>query len=150
MASRRTGLLIAAAGVALAVALFLVLRDDGGDEPQPPRPDQPTASSPGSGAEDRSKTKPKPEPEPLPTVTIRGGEPVGGVQELEFRSGEQARFAVRSDTADELHLHGYDLYVDVGPGKPARVAFDADIEGLFELESHSTGVLVAEIAVVPR
>jgi hypothetical protein len=82
-------------------------------------------------------------------VEVRDGKPVGGVQELEFESGEEARFEVVADAADELHFHGYDLYIDVGPGKPTEVKFDADIEGLFELESHTTGELLAEVSVVP-
>lgn len=70
-------------------------------------------------------------------MEIKGGEPVGGVQELEFTSGEWAEFAVTPDVADELHFHDYDIYVDVMPAKTQGVGFDADIEGLFELESHS-------------
>ena len=85
----------------------------------------------------------------MPVVEVEGGEPVGGVQELEFESGEEARFEVVTDAADELHFHGYDLYIDVGPGKPNELKFDADIEGLFELESHTTGELLAEVSVVP-
>ena len=82
-------------------------------------------------------------------MEVKDGKPVGGVQELEFESGEEARFEVIADAADELHFHGYDLYIEVGPGKPTEVEFDADIEGLFELESHTTGALLAEVSVVP-
>jgi hypothetical protein len=91
----------------------------------------------------------RPDEPDVPTVEVKDGEPVGGVQEIEFESGSQAEFAVESDVADELHLHGYDLYVDVVPDKAKTVSFKADIEGLFELESHTTGALFAEISVVP-
>lgn len=127
MLSRSQGLIVAVLGVALAVVLFVVLGDgeDGRDQ----------------GAER--------EPE-VPLIEIRDGQPVGGVAELEFESDAQAEFEVEADAADELHLHGYDLYIGVGPGRPRRVSFEADIEGVFELESHTTAVPIAEIAVAPN
>jgi len=152
MDSRKVPALIAFAGVVVAVGLFLVLKDDTADEDSTVAPTTPAVNSDqGEGAADGQtpEKQPKPDEPEVPVVEIKGGEPVGGVQELEFESGEEARFEVVADAADELHFHGYDLYVDVTPGKPAEVKFNADIEGLFELESHSTGELMAEISVVP-
>ena len=152
MDSRKVPALIAFAGVVVAVGLFLVLKDDTADEDSTVAPTTPAVNADqGEGAADGQKPEKQPRPdEPeVPVVEVKGGEPVGGVQELEFESGEEARFEVVADAADELHFHGYDLYVDVTPGKPAEVKFNADIEGLFELESHSTGELMAEISVVP-
>lgn len=158
MESRRQGLVIAAAGLVLAVVLFVLLSggdDDSAQTDAGGNAAEQQAPAPGGGygpapAEDPppEATEQQPKPE-VPTVEIKGGEPVGGVQELEFSSGERAEFAVTSNVADELHFHGYDIYVDVVPGKTERVEFDADIEGLFELESHTTGALFAEISVVP-
>ena len=42
-----------------------------------------------------------------------------------------------SDAEHEIHLHGYDIARDAAPGKPARYRFKADVEGVFEIESHS-------------
>lgn len=161
MESRRQGLLIATAGLVVAVVLFVLL--SGGDENDSSSSDAGTAAEQqaqapsggygpapaGNSSDGESARKPKPDDPEVRTIEIRNGEPVGGVQELEFTSGERAEFAVTSNVADELHFHGYDIYVDVVPGKTERVEFDADIEGLFELESHSTGALFAEISVVP-
>lgn len=158
--SRRAGLLIAAAGLALAVVLFVLLSggDDDSQSTAVGTPSEQQAPAPSGGygpapAQDEpggaQEQQPEPEEPDVQTVKIEGGQPVGGVQELEFPSGERAEFAVESNIADELHLHGYDVYVDVAPGKTETVSFDADIEGLFELESHSTGALFAEISVVP-
>jgi hypothetical protein len=154
MDSRRVPALIALVGVIVAVGLFLVLKDDTADEDSTVATTTSAATTDegptdGAGNQQEPEKKPKPEKPEVPVVEIRGGKPVGGVQELEFKSGEEARFEVVADAADELHFHGYDLYIDVTPGKPAEVRFDADIEGLFELESHSTGELMAEISVVP-
>ena len=158
MESRRSGIVVAAAGLVLVVVLFVLL-SGGGDDGS----DQPASSGDGAaaptGGYGSSPVQADPQPKPgkpdgadepeVPTGEVRDGEPVDGVQELEFQSGSQAEFAVESDAADELHLHGYDLYIDVEPGKAKAVSFDADIEGVFELESHTTGVLFAEISVVP-
>jgi hypothetical protein len=153
MSSRKLPALFALVGVVLAVVLFLVLKDDTADEDTTVATTTTETTAETGEDEGQAQEKPekpeKPEEPALPLVEIRNGEPVGGVQELEFKSGEEARFEVETDAADELHFHGYDLYVDVTPGKPTEVKFDADIEGLFELESHSTGTLLAEISVVP-
>ena len=150
MDSRRVPALIALVGLIVAVALFLLLKDDTADEDSVTTPPATTASnSSGSVDQGENPEKKKPDKPELPSVEIEGGAPVGGVQELEFKSGAEARFEVVTDAADELHFHGYDLYFDVKAGKPNELSFEADIEGLFELESHTTGELLAEISVVP-
>jgi hypothetical protein len=154
MESRRVPALFALVGVVLAVALFLLLKDDTADD-EATVPPTTTAASSATGADDeggKPDRPPKPPKPEAPVVEIRDGQPVGGVQELEFANGEEALFEVETDAADELHLHGYDLYIDVEPGKPTEVIFEAGElgEGTFELESHSTGELLAEISVVPN
>jgi hypothetical protein len=84
-----------------------------------------------------------------PTIVVRNGEPVGGVQELEYGAGEQARFTVRSDVADEIHVHGYDLMKDVAAGGSVSFSFPADIEGIFEVELEGRQEQIAELRVNP-
>lgn len=86
---------------------------------------------------------------PEATIVVRGGQPVGGVQELEFERGETIRFRVRSDVDEQAHLHGYDVSHPVGPGRVARFRVPADIEGRFELELEGSAVPIAEITVQP-
>jgi hypothetical protein len=43
---------------------------------------------------------------------VRGGEPVGGVQRLEYDSGERVRLSVRSDVADQRHAQIAELRVN--------------------------------------
>jgi hypothetical protein len=82
-------------------------------------------------------------------VTVRDAKPVGGVQRLKYTKGGTIHFTVRSDTADEIHFHGYDKHQDVKAG--GQVVFDvpATIEGRFvvELEDHKTQI--AEVEVDP-
>ena len=46
------------------------------------------------------------------------------------------RIVVSADAHDDIHLHGYDIEKEVGPGEPARFDFKASLEGQFEMESH--------------
>lgn len=83
------------------------------------------------------------------TIVVRNGEPVGGVTELEYDAGEQVRFRVRSDAADEIHVHGYDVEEEIPAGGTATLSFPADIEGIFEVELHESEAQIAELRVNP-
>lgn len=85
----------------------------------------------------------------VPTVVIRGGEPVGGVAELEYSAGDQVRFEVASDVTDEVHVHGYDLMEEVRAGQTVSFDFPAEIEGIFEVELEGREVQIAELTVNP-
>ena len=56
---------------------------------------------------------------------------------------------VRSDVADEVHIHGYDLTQDVPAGGSVRFSFAADIEGVFEIELEERKEQIAELRVSP-
>jgi len=85
----------------------------------------------------------------VPTVVIRNGEPVGGIEELEYDAGDQIRFEVTSDVADEVHVHGYDLMQDVAAGGTVSFDFPAEIEGIFEVELEGRKEQIAELRVNP-
>jgi heme/copper-type cytochrome/quinol oxidase subunit 2 len=80
---------------------------------------------------------------------VRDGEPVGGVKRLEYERGERVRFSVKSDVADEVHVHGFDVTRDVPANRSVRFAFPADIEGVFEVELHDAHIKIAELRVRP-
>ena len=82
-------------------------------------------------------------------IVVRDGTPVGGVARLEYESGERIRFTVVSDTADEVHVHGFDLAKDVAAGGSARFDFRADFEGVFEVELEGAHVQIAELRIEP-
>lgn len=85
----------------------------------------------------------------VPAIVIRDGEPVGGVKKLEYSAGDQIRFEVTSDVADEVHVHGYDLMQDVPAGGTVSFDFPAEIEGIFEAELEVRKEQIAEIRVNP-
>ena len=73
--------------------------------------------------------------------------------ERRFTSYEQIEdipyLVVKSDVADEIHLHGYDKSTDVTAGGTARLPFTATIPGRFEVELESRGVQIADLTVNP-
>jgi hypothetical protein len=85
----------------------------------------------------------------VPTIVVRDGEPVGGVQTLEYSAGEEIRFRVSSDAAEEIHVHGYDIAKDVPAGGTVEFDFPAELEGIYEAELEELGVQIIELRVNP-
>jgi hypothetical protein len=98
---------------------------------------------------DGDETAPETEETVRAAISIEGGQPAGGEQEIKVKSGQHVVVEITSDTPDEVHLHGYDLETAVEPGKPAELDFDASLEGIFELESHTTETVLAKLVVEP-
>jgi hypothetical protein len=147
-----TRLLIVAAGVVVAAMLFVVLRPDGDDDaaspPPPPPPTTPT-TVPTQPPPPPATTRPKPPAVARVPIVIRGGRPVGGIRRVTVARNRRVVLVVRSDVADHVHLHGYDIMRDVAPGRPAQLAFRATIPGRFEVELEDRGLQVADITVNP-
>lgn len=150
MQSNLAKAVVALIAVGAVLALFLALSEDetATDQDAPPlaetqddldrtAPESPLEAGPGT-----ERTGP-------PTIRVVDGEPRGGVAELNYRSGDRIRFIVRSDTPDEIHVHGYDIYADVGPGEPAELDFRAELEGVYEAELHGSGAQVAQLTIRP-
>jgi hypothetical protein len=85
----------------------------------------------------------------VPTVRVVDAKPQGGVKKLAFKKGDQIRFRVVSDTADEIHVHGYDLMKDVAKGGSVSFAFKGSIDGRFVVELEDHGEQIAELDVAP-
>jgi len=120
--------LIGAALVAVAVVLLIVLSSNGGD--------------------DESSTT---EAGKVPTVVVdKQGKPVGGIQELVYKKGDQIHFKVEVPFEEEVHLHGYDVAKEIPEGG-GTVTYDlpADIEGVFEAELEGRGEQIVELKVEP-
>jgi heme/copper-type cytochrome/quinol oxidase subunit 2 len=81
-------------------------------------------------------------------ITFQDGE-VSGPRRPEFSVGDRVVLIVRSDVADHVHVHGYDLMQDVAPGAPARISFRADAPGRFEVELEDRHLPLTELVVRP-
>ena len=83
-------------------------------------------------------------------MTIRDGEPAGGIVRVTVHKGDLVLIKVRSDgVADEVHVHGYDRMADVAPGKPVEMLFRANLTGRFEIELEGRGKQIAQLTVLP-
>ncbi|HAS10754.1 MAG TPA: hypothetical protein DCS55_09620, partial [Acidimicrobiaceae bacterium] len=69
----------------------------------------------------------------------------GGRHEVSV--GDTVALVITSDVDDEIHVHGYDLYADIGPSGPATVLVEATIPGVWEVELHDSGLFLLELAV---
>jgi len=79
-------------------------------------------------------------------VSIAGGAIDGGGR-IEVETGSQVRLVVTSDVADEIHVHGYDVFGDLEPGVAAVIEFTADIPGIFEVELEGSHLEILELQV---
>ena len=147
-------LLIGLGALVALVALFFILRPANDDED---RANTTTAAVTGPPTLEPLPTEPETEsattstvPESVQlTVTIRGGEPVGGIVRVTATKGDIVVVAVRSDVVDHVHVHGYDVMAGVAPGKPARIQFRASLTGRFEIELEDRGKPIAQLTVLP-
>jgi FtsP/CotA-like multicopper oxidase with cupredoxin domain len=60
-------------------------------------------------------------------------------QRIRARQGDTVELAFTSDETTELHLHGYDRQLNVGPAAPAVLVVEAKIAGRFSIEAHGFG-----------
>jgi hypothetical protein len=148
-----TKIAVALGAVAVAVVLFLVLRPEGDDDagattsaPATTTATGEATTTNGTTSEPAATTTAPAEPEPV-RVVFRDGRVRGGVQTFSFEPGDQVRLIVRSDVADHVHVHGFDLFADVAPGHPAQFTFRADLTGAFDIELEDRHVLLAELRV---
>ena len=153
------------ATIAVLVVAFILLSPEADDTSN--TADTPTTTAPpattgtppattttgGTPAFGSTTPPPAADHEPAPTferVQVRAGKPLGGIKKITVKKGERARIEVNSpDTSDEIHLHGYDLKRDLKAGGRVRFSFDAEAEGIFEIELEGAGTQIAQLTVEP-
>lgn len=143
--SRNQRIALLVSTLAVAVVAFLILRPTGDDKPA--QKSEPTAKTTEGSTTQTAEAKPGPKVEKL---AVRGGQPVGGKKTFKFTKGETALIEVTSDKAGEVHLHGYDIEKEVGPGKTTKLQFKTTIEGVFDLEDHASDAKLANVEVGPQ
>jgi FtsP/CotA-like multicopper oxidase with cupredoxin domain len=149
--SRTQRLALLGVAAVIAVLAIVVLPGDNTDNDTPRRTSQTqpadrAASNAGepAGSEERAADA-TPRPRPKPPLLRAGAE-----QQLTVTEGERVRFRVRHATAEEVHVHGYDIAKDIEAGQTATISFPATIEGIFEVELEESGVPLGSIKVEPR
>jgi hypothetical protein len=130
--SGRQRLVLLALAAVIAIAAVLLLRTDEEDDSPPPETTARTQTGP--------QTKPKPKP-PLLTA--------GSERTLRVERGKTVAFRVRSKTAEEVHVHGYDILRQVPAGGTVSVRFPARLEGVYEIELERSHTPLGKLEVSP-
>jgi hypothetical protein len=138
MRSTRARIALAVGALAAIVVLFVVL--NGGSDNSSNNKNDTTGATSASGAI---------KAQPIPVIRVVGGKPADGIRKLSFTKGDPIRFRVRSDVADEIHVHGYDFHKDVPAGGSVTFSFPAKIEGVFVVELENHGEQIGELRVTP-
>jgi predicted flavoprotein YhiN len=74
----------------------------------------------------------------------------GSVHKIKATQGDQVSFEVKSPKDDEVHVHGYNIEKPVKAGKPLTISFKATINGVFDIEVHSTDTQIGQLTVEPK
>jgi hypothetical protein len=99
-------------------------------------------------------------------VLLRPNTPAAGPQTREFdlrirhgamtpsdvtaAEGDRVVLRFTTDSALEVHVHGYGVEREVEPGEPTELSFEAKLTGRFEIEDHETEEELGTLVVEPR
>ncbi|WP_330334948.1 cupredoxin domain-containing protein [Streptomyces sp. NBC_00536] len=123
-----------------------------------------TAPAPGPAGHDHATPgAPAPSPSPPPvrapapdpaaaadrtvTIAVRAGKVTPAPGRTELKRGERVALRVTSDRADTLHVHGYDKELPLPAGQEATLVLTVDRTGLFEVETHESGLVLTQLLV---
>jgi hypothetical protein len=144
--SRRQRFVFLAIAVVIAAVAVVVLADTSEDDEQPGQTAATATATPTGtateSAEETATATPTPTPPPLLTA--------GHVTKLEYTEGETVRFRARSDTDEEVHVHGYDIAKDAPAGQTITMSFKATIPGIVDIEFEHSGEQIGELRVDER
>lgn len=69
---------------------------------------------------------------------------------LKVTQGDQVSIRITSNTAEELHLHGYDKMVEIPANQTSQLDFVADKTGRFPYELEREGIEIGNLEVDPK
>ncbi|MGW3397150.1 hypothetical protein [Streptomyces hydrogenans] len=113
-------------------------------------PSTPASASP--SAPPSPSSAPARTPDPTPTgrtldIRVTGSTVTPTPSRVELKKGERITLRVTSDRPDTVHVHGYDREATLTPGTPAALTLTADRTGLFEVETHESGLVLTQLVV---
>jgi plastocyanin len=115
--SRNQRLALVAGAIVVAVVAFVIVQSGGSDD-----------GSDGDGNAAKTSTT---------NIVLSGDKVESGPSTISVTKGDTVHIVVSSDKPNAIHLHGYNIERQAAPGKPARFDFKANVEGVFEIESHT-------------
>jgi FtsP/CotA-like multicopper oxidase with cupredoxin domain len=142
----KTGTRWAVLGLVVAVAVVaFVIAQSGGGSSSSSKTTQAQAPAGGTAVK-TTTTSAAPAPK---LIVVKNEKAVGGVQDINVKKGDQVRFTVQSDSAQEIHVHGYDFHKNVPKNGSASFSFPAKIDGGFVIELEGPGQQIAALKVQP-
>jgi hypothetical protein len=136
--NQRLSFLGIAAAIAVVAIVIFVVSGSGPEDTSEQAARTPTPTASGTSTPSATRT-------PRPPLLKSGS-----VKKLEYKEDEIVTFRVVHDTAEEVHVHGYDIKKELQPNTPATVSFKATITGIFEIEFENAGEQIAELRVDPK
>ena len=79
-------------------------------------------------------------------LVVIGSELEGGARRQSVPLGEEITVRVVGTSTDHVHIHGYDLFIDLVDGA-GELTFTASIPGVFEIELEESGTLLIQMEV---
>jgi plastocyanin len=86
----------------------------------------------------------------LVELKVQQGRLVLGPEVIKLTEGDKLTLRVTSDTDDEMHLHGYNLRLDLTAGQTGELTVTANRSGRFEYELHHAHRTLGALEVYPR
>jgi hypothetical protein len=126
--------------VALLAGLYVYFRPQPVRTPPPAEATAPPAGVSNAGTPLRMEFE----------LTVADGKLVSGPAVIQVAQGTEVTIRIRSDRADEWHLHGYDLHARIDPNEPAELKFTADKSGRFGYELHGAHLDLGALEVRPE
>lgn len=80
------------------------------------------------------------------SIELTGGK-AAAVQRIDVKGGAKVTLTIKSDADDVVHVHGYDLEFPVSAKSPVTKEFVADQLGSYEIETHKSGQIIAQLVV---
>ncbi|HEX6577812.1 MAG TPA: hypothetical protein VF082_05535 [Jiangellaceae bacterium] len=80
-------------------------------------------------------------------VAITDGSVDTAEDSVEVALGEAVRLTVTSDIDDEVHVHGVEQTAELSAGSPTTLEFTLAEPGVYEVETHESGLLLFQLIV---
>ena len=115
-------------------------------------PSQSVTTASATPAPSASGTLTTPSTAPTPsvrtiTIVLKNGKVSPNGDRVDLDKGEPFVLDITSDRDDEVHVHGFDIEIEVEAGDHVQVPMTADRTGRFEVESHHPEMLIVTLQI---
>ena len=83
------------------------------------------------------------------TIQVKNAKPVGGVKKIKLKQGGTLTLTVKSDVADEIHVHATDQHEDIKKGGTVTLTIKPTGTGNSEIELENHKQQLAELTIEP-